>query len=173
MIAYHAAPMERSASTTTIVADGEATVVIDPRGWPIIIATWFGEPTELLVDRYFAAHAVLLDRARRSRERIVLITDAFATERPSAKARKRITDLTAEQPADVQTLTVASYVVIENPMIRGVVTALAWVNPKMAESENVASITIALERSLAALDAAGIPRPKGLTPSSYRRPARP
>jgi hypothetical protein len=165
--------MERSANGTTIVADGAASVVIDPRGWPIVIATWFGEPTELLVDRYFAAHDVILDRARKARERIVLITDAFATERPSAKARKRITDLTAAQPSDVMALTVASYVVIENPMIRGVVTALSWVNPKMAESQNVATITIALERALASLDQAGIPRPKGLTPAGYRRPSRP
>lgn len=165
--------MDRSPSSTTIVADGGASVVIDPRAWPIVIATWFGEPTEMLVDRYFAAHDGLLDRARRSRERIVLVTDAFATERPSAKARKRITDLTAAQPADVATITVASYVVIENPMIRGVVTALSWVNPKMAESQNVATITIALDRALASLDAAGIPRPASFTSSGYRRPARP
>lgn len=148
-------------------------MVIDDRAWPVIFATWFGEPTEGLVDQYFACHSGILERARTKRARLVLVTDTFATERPSPTARKRITDLTAAQPADVAGLTLKSFVVIENALMRGVVIALAWIYPKMAESENVASMPLAIERSLATLDAAGIARPVGLTPSGYRRPARP
>lgn len=153
--------------------DGEASVTIDDALWPILIATWFGRPTEHLVDQYFENHEVFLQRARDERTRIVLITDTFATERPSPMARKRIIDRTEAQPADVRALTIESLIVIENPVIRGVVTALAWVYPKMAESKNVGSLALALEGSIDALRNAGIAAPKHLVPSAYRRPARP
>ncbi|AKF08434.1 hypothetical protein [Sandaracinus amylolyticus] len=160
-------------SGTVVVVDGASSVVVDTRAWPVVIATWFGEPTEALVERYFAVHGEVVDRARASRTRFVLITDTFATGAPSPKARKRIVDLTAAQAPDVAALTVRSFVVIESMLMRGVVTALAWVYPKMAESENVATITIALERAFAELDAARVARPVGMTPRDYRRPARP
>lgn len=153
--------------------DGESSVTIDDALWPILIATWFGRPTEGLVDQYFQNHDVFLQRARDEGTRIVLITDTFATERPSPMARKRIIDRTEAQAKDVRYLTVESYIVIENPVIRGVVTALAWVYPKMAESKNVGSLAIALEGSIEALRTAGIAAPKHLVPSAYRRPARP
>lgn len=153
--------------------DGESSVTIDDALWPIVIATWFGRPTEDLVDRYFDLHAQLLERAREEHTRLVLVTDTFATERPSPMARKRIVDRTEAQPSDVRHLTVESFIVIENPVIRGVVTALAWVYPKMSESKNVGSLAAALEGSIDALRNAGIATPKHLVPSAYRRPARP
>ncbi|UJR78974.1 hypothetical protein [Sandaracinus amylolyticus] len=165
--------MERGGNGTVVLVDGGSSVVIDTRAWPVVIATWFGEPTETLVDRYFESHAEVVGRARTNRERFVLITDTFATGAPSPKARKRIVDLTAAQAADVARLTLRSFVVIESMLMRGVVTALAWIYPKMSESENVATITIALERAFAELDAARIPRPVGMTPRDYRRPTRP
>lgn len=165
--------MERSATGTFILADGASSVVVDDRAWPIVFATWFGEPTEALVDRYFAHHATVVERAREQRERIVLVTDTFATDRPSPKARKRITDLSATQAKEVAPHTLKSLVVIESALLRGVVTALAWIDPGLAESENVSGIGVAIERALAVLDGAGIARPPGLTASSYRRPARP
>ncbi len=153
--------------------DGDSSVIVDDALWPIMIATWFGRPTEALVDRFFEFHAQLLDRARVEGTRIVMITDTFATERPSPMARKRIVDRTEAQAADVRQLTVDSFIVIENPVIRGVVTALAWVYPKMAESKNVGSLAIALEGSVESLRRAGIATPKHLVPSAYRRPVRP
>lgn len=166
--------MERSAAGTYVLVDRDAAVVIDDRSWPIVWATWFGEPTEALVDKYFDCHgSKILERARRERQRIVLLTDTFATERPAPKVRKRIVDRTAEQPADGKSLAMKSYIVVENPLMRGVITALSWIDPTMAESESVASPAIAIERALEALDAAGIPRPAGVTAAAYRRPVRP
>ncbi len=152
--------------------DERSSVVVDSRAWPIVIATWFGPPTEALVDWYFDAHAQVLDRARTRRERLVLITDTFATERPSATARKRIADRTAAQPEDVPLLTLASYIVIQNALIRGAVTALGWILPALAESDTVDSIEAGIDGGLAALDAAGVPRPHDFSAQRYRRPSR-
>jgi hypothetical protein len=165
--------MERSASGTFVLVDGTSSVVVDDRCWPIIFTTWFGEPTAPAVDKYFECHGRLIDRARRARERVVLVTDTFATERPAPIVRKRIVDRTAAQPADVQTIAMKSFIVVESALMRGVITALSWVDATMRESETVPSTTVAIERALATLDAADIARPAGLTATSYRRPKRP
>lgn len=148
------------------------SIVVDDSLWPIVIATWFGEPSEALVEKYFAHHATLLERARGWGERIVLVTDTFATERPSPRARKRIVELTEAQPKDTLELTVKSYIVIESAIMRGVVTALSWVYPKMAESENVASLAIAIERASTDLRALGITPPR-VSLEGHARPKRP
>jgi hypothetical protein len=160
------------AQLVTLV-DGEASIVIDARLWPIVIATWFGRPSETLVEQYFTAHDRYLQRARDERGKLVLITDTFATERPSPVARKRIVELTKMQAPDTRSLTLESYIVIENAVIRGVVTALAWVYPQMSESQNVASLGVALERARLSLMEAGLRPPVDLVASAYARPARP
>jgi hypothetical protein len=150
--------------------DGASTVVVDSRHWPVVFATWFDEPTERLVRSYFDNHAKLLERARANREPFVLVTDTFATKQPSAKARKLIADLTNAQPAYAATLTIGSIIVIENAILRGVVTALRWILPRMADSESIATIGAAVDRSLQILDRSAISRPSGLSAQSYRRP---
>lgn len=156
-----------------IVREGTASVVLDSRAWPVVITTWFGTPTEGLVDRYFDQHATILERGRKNSERIVLISDTFATERPTATARKRIADRTSAHADVAQSITLQSFIVIESALIRGAVTALSWVMPSMEENEVVGSIETAIDRALAALDAAGIARPTGLRARTYHRPARP
>lgn len=157
----------------TVLVDGESSVVLDDAHWPFMIATWFGRPTETLVEKYFAAHDRHIQRARNAREKIIVITDTFATERPNPVARKRIVELTEAQGELARAVTLRSYIVIENPVIRGVVTALAWVYPRMAESENVGSLAQALEKGLEELRKVGVPAPAGLSPSRQLRPTRP
>jgi hypothetical protein len=158
------------AGETYVVRDGEARVVLDLRAWPIVFASWFGAATEPLVDRYFVEHAKVLARARAEKTRFVLITDTFAAQRPSPVARKKIADLFGKQPGDIATLTLRSFVVIESPLIRGVVTALNWITPGMEQSTNVDSIERAIERALAELDHANVKRPAGFSAAGYRRP---
>lgn len=140
-------------------------MVVSDAHWPVVIATWFGRPTEALVEKYFADHRRHLDRARSAGERLVLITDTFATERPHPVARKRIVELTEAQGELANALTLKSFIVIENPVIRGVVTALAWVYPKLGASENVGSLSQAVEGAAAALRSLGIAAPPGFSPA--------
>jgi hypothetical protein len=154
------------------VQDGDSTAVIDSRAWPIVFATWFDEPTENLVRRYFEAHAPLVERARVMNQPFVLVTDTFATRQPSAKARKLIADLTSAQPSYAAAMSAGSIIVIESAILRGVVTALQWILPRMADSENVSSIGGAIDRAFALLDGRGIARPVGLSARTYKRPAK-
>lgn len=151
--------------------DGASAVVVDARSWPIVFTTWFDEPTERLVKSYFENHAKLLERARANREPFVLVTDTFATKQPSAKARKLIADLTNAQPAYATTLIVGSVIVLESAILRGVVTALGWILPRMADSESIATIGAAVDRALQLLDRNGIQRPAGLSAQTYKRPS--
>jgi hypothetical protein len=157
----------------TVLVDGECSEVVDNTYWPILIATWFGRPSEALVEKYFGEHDRHVQRARNANEKIIVITDTFATERPNPVARKRIVELTEAQGDAARAVTLRSYIVIENPVIRGVVTALGWVYPKFADSENVGSLAQALELGVEALRSLGIPAPVGLVPARHTRPARP
>ena len=157
----------------TVLRDADAAIVIDDRAPGVVIATWFGEPTLELVDRYFDWHAVFVDGVRKARGRFVLITDTFATARPSPSARKRIAERTEALGPDLQELTIGSYLVVENALIRGVITALAWLHAPLAETVPLGSPALAIGAALRDLDAAGIPRPANLSPATYKRPARP
>src|SRR5689334_18070861 len=103
------------------VEDRGASVVLDDRHWPVIFSTWFGEPTVALIDKYFEAHEANLTRAKNEKTQFVLVTDTFATARPSPAARKRIADLTEARLERIVPATLKSFIVIENPLIRGVV----------------------------------------------------
>jgi hypothetical protein len=164
------ATVDPSADTTTI-RDGASIVVLDAQYWPVVFATWIDEPSEGAVTRYFEANEKLLTRARSSRERFVVVTDTAHTKRPSAKVRKLIADKTNAQPKDAVELTMGSIIVVESALIRGVVTALTWILPRMKDSEILGSISEAIDRALAILDSKGVARPKGLSASRYRRPA--
>lgn len=151
----------------TELEDGVAAIVIDERSWPLWTSTWFGAATESLVDRYFDHASQLLDRARADRERMALITDTYATRAPSAKVRNRIGTLSRAQSERLGDLVVASFTVIENPLIRGVLTALSWIDPTMARTTNVASYEHAVNGCVGALKAAGI-APPAVLPSRHR-----
>jgi len=157
-------------SPTTFLRDGSSSIVVDEGHWPVVIATWFGEPTEALVEKYFAHTVLQYKRAREGRERFVLITDTYATDRPSPKARKRIADLAAKYRPESKECTLHAITIIESALIRGVVTALSWVQPELAETENVGSFDVAIQRALAALRAAGV-APPAVLPKRQERPA--
>jgi hypothetical protein len=156
---------------TVRIREGACTIVLDTEHWPVVFATWFGEPNEAAVSRYFAKSEELFARARRARQKFVLVTDAASAERPSAKVRKLIADKTNQQPSDAPELTAGSIIVVENTLIRGVVTALTWILPRLSDSEIVSGIDIAISRALELLDGQRIARPATLGPGRYRRPA--
>jgi hypothetical protein len=146
----------------TVFEDGDAAIVIDERSWPIITGTWFGATTETLVTQYFAHSAAQLARAGVGQRRIVILTDTYATKPPSAKVRQRIGELSRTQVEASRPRVLANYTVIESALIRGVVTALSWIDPSMADTKNVPSFEAGLAGALAELKAAGIPVPARL-----------
>jgi hypothetical protein len=155
----------------TVLIDGDAAVVIDDRSWPLWTSTWFGAATEPLVVDYFAHAERQIERARASGARLVMITDTYGTSAPSAKVRRRIGELSRDQHERASPLVLASFTVIESPLIRGVVTAQSGIDPSMARTENVGSYQAALDGCIAAMKAAGVPVPTEL-PSRQPDPRR-
>ena len=130
-----------SAATTTDVPgmyekvelhDGAAWVVLDPSRYPIVITDWVGVPTTQLVDRYFEIYVALLQDIDRVGGRCVLITTADRAGRPPADVRKRIGDRTIEHRELISRLVVGNAVVSSNPLIRGAMTAISWMDPSMS-----------------------------------------
>jgi hypothetical protein len=157
-------------SDVVVIEDGEALIVVDERSWPIVTSTWFGAATVPLVDAYFAHSDRQLDRAKASHAQLVMITDTYATKPPPAKVRQRIAELSRVQSPRSQPVVLDSITIVENALIRGVVTALSWIDPSMARTKNVGSYQAALDEGLATLKAAGI-APPAVLPTRQRLPA--
>lgn len=165
---------EQRKDGTVLMVDGPTSVIIDERTRPLVVTTWFGEATERIVDEYFDWFAARLARGRASRERLVLLNDTFAIERPTPVVRKRLAERTkAQSQTDMRAVVVGSVIVIENALVRGAVTALGWILPTLADSTFVASIDEAMDASLALLAKDGLQPPAGFSRASYRRPPRP
>ena len=124
------------------------------------------------VEAYFAESERQLERAKANGERFVLITDTYPTKPPSAKVRQRIAELSQSQSPKSQPYVLESITIVESALIRGVVTALSWIDPSMARTKNVASYQAALDGGLAALKAAGIAAPPALPTRQERPPVR-
>ncbi len=153
-----------------VLQDGATAIVIDEGGWPIIVGTWFGGASEHLVTDYFARTDALLERAKRAGEKVVMVTDTYATTPPSARVRTKIAELSKAQTARYQATTAASVTILESAILRGVFTALSWLDPTIGSTTNVASFPLAMDAALAALAKAGMPAPKTM-PTRYRDPS--
>lgn len=155
-----------------IVADPGGSIVLDDRYEPILIATWFGAPGAESIRRFFAWNDAVLARAR-LRGGYVLITDSNEAKRPAPLERRLISELTAAMPEDATALNVGNYVVLNNPLIRGALTAMQWLSPSPWAITTVASCAEAITRSLADLEQAKLSAPSGLVAADYKAPPRP
>jgi hypothetical protein len=131
--------------------------------------TWFGGPTERVLMGFFDANDALIARARGDGKPFVLVVDTAFAKAPSPRLRKVIAKLTNAQPIDGPAQT-RSIIVIENAIIRGVVTALRWIIPRMKDSRIVGSVGQAIDLALRILDEDGTARPSALSATEYRRP---
>ncbi len=151
--------------------DGDM-IAMDDTYFPVIVATWVGAPTERSVRVYFQWLQEVFARAKRDGTVLVNITDAGPAKTPSPDVRRLIAELTKElEDAGADKQAVAAYVVIENAVIRGVLTALGWLHGNM-QVTHVASCTEALEAGIAVLARNRKRAPQGLDPARWQRPSR-
>lgn len=111
------------------LSDGQASVTIDTTRFPLLISDWVGAPSPGLVEQYYTAYVSLLNELAADGRRCVMLTTTEKAARPSADARERIAKLTDEHAALIQSIVVANAVVLTNPLIRGAMTAISWMNP--------------------------------------------
>src|SRR5688572_13463230 len=134
---------------------GAGAVVIDDRYLPIIVTTFFGDVTLEAATWHGETHQALVEAQSRRGVRIVTVTDSSHTKPPAAEVRKYWADLTKNFPPAVKDATLAAFVVIKSPVIRGVMTALSWLNPELRTVELYDSVEAALQTAAARLKSAG------------------
>lgn len=148
------------------------SIANDDTFFPILISTWFGSPTETLVRSYYRWLHEQLARSKRESLPLIIVTDSGPAGVPSAEVRRLIADLTIEwDKAGAKEVRAGSYVVIENALMRGVITTLNWLHGDL-QNENVATCERALALALNNLSGRRVPAPPGLVPAKYRRPDR-
>ena len=145
-------------------------MIIDDRYAPVLISIWRGRSELENVKWHWAEHNAIIEEFVRRGQRFVLVSDASEAERPSPTVRKFFADSSDASPKEWADFTLANYVVFTSAVMRGTLTAISWVSERAARIKTAASVQEAIERALADLDAAGIPRPAGLDPANYRPP---
>lgn len=120
--------------------------VNDERHHPVLVTTWSGETTLGDVDAYNAWMDLQLQRAQAGGYRLALISDALAVTKTPPEVRRAFSARAI--PKD----TVAgTWVVSASAFMRGVMAALRWVNPAMADVHMVATLDEALAQAKATL----------------------
>jgi hypothetical protein len=127
---------------------------LNDRFYPILLSR-FDEPVTVgEIDAYFQKLVPLADDGIRRGKRYVVI----ALNDPSkftAATRKKVAAAQARYMTPKRDdVTLAAFIPIDNPIIRGAVTALSWVSPEIAKSIRcVPTLEAALNDALALLDA--------------------
>jgi hypothetical protein len=146
------------------------SVALDDRTFPVLFTTFVGGADATTLRAFFAWNDAFLARAEREKRVFSLITDASVARPPDANARALIAELTKKMQRDHQAadaLRVQGPVVIDNPLIRGALTAVGWIMGTSLETEYADSCEAAITLVQQRFVARGAPWPAGLTPKSY------
>lgn len=111
---------------------------VDEQQRPIFVVTWQGETTVDDVTRYAAWLEAEADRARADHVRIAVVSDAVAVTRVGPDARKAFSD--RRRRVDPRDVVVGNWIVSKNAIIRGVTSAVRWLNPGLTQVHMVKSV---------------------------------
>ncbi len=155
------------------VIRGEAgdLIRLDASFFPVVVTTWYGATTERAIREYYRWVRQMGARAKAERTQMVNITDAGLGGVPTAPVRRLISDLTKELDQDGFRAFMHSITVIDNVLVRGALTAIAWVHGDL-NTPTVATRIEALERAAAILKPFGVEVP-GLVRGLSERPKKP
>jgi hypothetical protein len=133
---------------------------------PIVTVTFDGLATDAEFDAYLDTMSrTVLDR----REMTVTILDARASGRAPASQRKKQADWLKQHEHRLRQYSLGTAFVIDSPLVRGVLTAILWVQP-MATAYTIVGTLEAAERWAAEqLRAAGAAPPPAPARRSERR----
>jgi hypothetical protein len=152
------------------VSSPNGSVALDDRTYPVLFTTFVGASDHTTLRAFFDWNDAFLARAEREKKMFTMITDASVASAPDANARVLIAELTKKMQRDhpaADALRIPGPVVIDNPLIRGALTAVGWIMGTSLETEYAdsceAAITIVKQR----FEARGAAWPVGLTPKGY------
>ena len=158
-------------SRSIVFADGTAAVVIDQRHLPsLMFVSWHGQATEKVVRGYFGwmnqFHRDLGDR-----QRYVMVVDLMDNQPVSASARKMIAQVYAENFGEEdQRFSLGMILVVQNPLLRGAMTAVGWLIKHDLKLHFAGSNKEAIADALTLFQQGGVSSPIGLSPDTFERP---
>mgnify|MGYP001347076277 CR=1 FL=1 len=159
-----------AASEVLALRDGDRAFVADRRFYPVVFIKWWGEMNEPLVRAAFRWLDEVNAQARADGIKVVSVNDSRMSKRPPATIRKLMAELIDETGHDDA---LPSIVVMENPLIRGAMTAMRWLSSREWKVETTADVPAGLRRALALLAEAGVAGPRGLDPDRFEIPELP
>lgn len=137
----------------------DCSVVLDLRTLPIAFATWKGVPDPDLVDAYFAAQTQQSLLLRGRGQKMLIVSDCREMGRATPITRQRIAEHTTAQRELYGQTILASCTVFSSALVRGVLTALGWLDPGM-RVPTFATLEAALEWASVMLLGAGMVAPR-------------
>jgi hypothetical protein len=109
---------------------------IEDNAWPFVISVIPPEPSEAFFERFFAKHRELLAR----KEPWVHLCDIRkVTKLPDARIRTMLAEESRKLDPLTARYTLGAATVIESALVRGILTAIYWINPPAAPSVVVAT----------------------------------
>ena len=119
----------------------------DESRYPILITAFVGETTVPEALAYNAWLDVHVERARKRGARLAIIVDATAVTRTRPDVRKAF----SSRPPSVGNVVAGTWVVSNSALMRGVVAAISWLNPKVASVRMTSTLGAAIEAATTAL----------------------
>ena len=151
--------------------DGDSSLALDDRHYPVLISKWFGQPTTVLATSYFDWLGLMIDRAVFYETRVVHVIDASNASLPEAPVRTLLARSAAEMHqrfADSDAF-LGAIITPDNNVVRGVLTVIRWSLTNVSLPLTMAdSLDEALEQATSQLQQAGIELPANLDPKHYR-----
>jgi hypothetical protein len=119
------------------------------------ITTWVGDPLADEVDQFFKEYNEILDECLRLNRKLLIINDFSNAHAPSPMVRKKVAEHFRESSVKRHVI-LQSLFVVNNPMVRGAVTAVTWFAPSMKTAAIVPTFEEACRRAINVLRQANL-----------------
>ncbi len=124
-------------------------ITVETRFYPFVLMSFRGDPTESEYRALFDSLAQISRKALRESTKHVCITVSSCNISP--QNRKLVASLTEKHPEELMGPVIGSYVIVDSTILRGLLTALRWLSPKLAKLETPGSPDEAMTAALACL----------------------
>jgi hypothetical protein len=127
--------------------------------FPLTLVRWVGQIQPQHVLRMIRFYDQAVERAQDEHTSLVHICDARDAAMPNQLVRDMLVDWLGDRAASEREVSLASYVVTGEPLIRGVVASLKWATGRGAGIHVVPTLERAIEGAREQLGQVGIPIP--------------
>ncbi len=159
---------------TESYASPEAAVILSAEHLPVVFVTWFGRPSSKAVETYAEWMVEQARRAHESQSPFIIIGDTTAVDgHPGPVLRRQMANVLNDVRKAAGESLLHIFTVIDNMTLRTIVKMTTFLIRRELPSMAVRDLEDALNRAFQVLDEAGVPRPEGLDPTTYRSPDHP